>query len=288
MDFADLHTHSLYSDGTCAPGELVKEARAAGLSAIALTDHDVLEGLAEAREAAAREGLEMVSGVEISTRGPAGEIHVLGYDIDAGEGSPLQPPLARQRVSRQTRMPRILERLERLGLPLTAEEVEAIAGRGSTGRPHVARAMVIRGYVGSVEEAFARFLRQDGPAYVDRDLMDAAEGIALIRAAGGLASVAHPGFIRLGGAADLETLLKPLVDAGLEGLECFTTAHDGATTALCVAIARRLGLTPTGGSDYHGASKQGVRIGRTRGGGRIPYAILADVRERIARRGRGE
>jgi hypothetical protein len=282
--FVDLHTHSTYSDGSSTPIALVGEARAAGLSAIALTDHDVLDGLGEARAAGAREGLEVVCGVEMSARLPTGEVHILGYEIDPAEGTPLQAALVRLRAARETRMPQILERLRRLGMPIAPDEVRAIAGAGSTGRPHVAQAMVRHGYVKSVDEAFARFLREGGPAYLLREMLVPSEAVALIRGAGGLAAIAHPGLLRFGGTGDLEAFAKSLEAEGLEALECFTSAHDAGTTQACVGIARRLGLLVTGGSDYHGDRKAGVRLGRTRGGGRIPYAILTDIRERLAAR----
>lgn len=282
--FVDLHTHSTWSDGSLSPLALVREARAAGLSAIALTDHDVLDGLPAARDEGAREGVEVVSGVEISARMEAGEVHLLGYEIDPSPGTPLQTALARLRAAREARTPRILERLSAMGMPLDLEEVKAIAGEGSTGRPHVAQAMVRRRYVASVEEAFARFLREGAPAYVLREMLTPAEAVALIREAGGLAALAHPGLLRLPGVGRLEAFTKSLAGEGLEAMECFTSAHDVGTATACVGIARRAGLIPTGGSDYHGDRKAGVRLGRTRGGGRIPYAILADIRERLAAR----
>jgi predicted metal-dependent phosphoesterase TrpH len=174
-----------------------------------------------------------------------------------------------------------------MGMAVDAEDVRAIAGEGSTGRPHVAQAMVRRGHVRSVEEAFARFLREGGPAYVTREMLTPGEAIALIREAGGIAAIAHPGLLRLPGAGALEAFARSLATEGLEALECFTSAHDTGTTTACVGIARRSGLIPTGGSYYHGDRKRGVRVGRTRGGGRIPYAILADLRERLAARPSG-
>ncbi|MDP3940227.1 MAG: PHP domain-containing protein [Deltaproteobacteria bacterium] len=282
--FVDLHTHSTFSDGTLDPRRLVAEARKAGLAAIALTDHDVLDGLAEAREAGREEGVEIIAGVEISARSKHGEVHVLGLDVSGGEApeSPLQLVLARQRDARQSRAARVLEKLESLGMPLDLDEVRRISGEGSLGRPHIASAMVARGYVGSIEEAFARYLKEGGPGYAPREAVSAEEAVTLIRDAGGLASVAHPAFVRTRDHDELEAFLASLVDAGLEGLECFTSAHDEAATAACVRIARRLSLVPTGGSDFHGDRKTNVRLGRTRGGGRIPYAILDDVRERVA------
>jgi predicted metal-dependent phosphoesterase TrpH len=282
--YVDLHTHSTYSDGSLAPAHLIREARKAGLSAIALTDHDVLDGVAEARAAGQVEGVAVVSGVEISTRAEPGEVHVLGLDVDPSEVSPLQQALRTQRAAREERAIRILEKLEALGMPLTIDEVKAIAGLGSLGRPHIAEAMMARGYISSVEEGFARFLREGGSAYAAREALTVPEAIALIRESGGLAAIAHPGLIYGGDFGRLERFLAGLIEDGLGGLECFTTAHDEGTTQACVGIARRLDLVPTGGSDYHGEKKPGARLGWTRRGHRIPEAILGDVRRWIESR----
>jgi predicted metal-dependent phosphoesterase TrpH len=280
--FIDLHTHSTYSDGVLRPSELVREARVGGLSAIALTDHDVLDGIAEARAAGGREGVEVIAGVEISARCRYGEVHVLGIEVNAIDGSPLGRALARQCRSRKERIPRLLEKLRERGMPIGINEVMEAAGEGSVGRPHVAEVMVRKGFVANVDQAFARFLREGGPAYVARETVGVEEAIALIREAGGFAAIAHPGLIRTNGFTELGTFVRELATVGLDGLECFTSAHDAGTTAACVGIARRASLIPTGGSDFHGDKKAGVQLGRMRDGGRFPYAILADVRKRLA------
>jgi hypothetical protein len=280
--FVDLHTHSTWSDGTLSPSELVKEARLAGLSAIALTDHDVLDGIPEAREAGTAEGIEVIAGVEISARCRYGEVHMLGIEVDAGDGSLLRQALTRQCLARKERLPRLLEKLGALGMPVEIDEVMDIAGQGSIGRPHVAEVMVRKGFVPNVEQAFTRFLREGGPAYVGRETVSAEEAVALIHGAGGFAAIAHPGLIRTGDFAALEVFVRELAATGLDGLECFTNAHDSGSMAACTGIARRAGLIPTGGSDFHGDKKPGVRLGWTRGGGRFPYAILSDVRNRLA------
>ncbi len=284
--FVDLHTHSTYSDGSLPPGDLVREARKAGLSIMALTDHDELGGLPEARAAGAEEGVEIIAGVEISARSRHGEVHVLGLDVEAGEAetSPLQRALVRQREARKSRASRVLEKLEALGLPLSMEEVHAIAGDGSLGRPHIARAMISHGYVGSIEEAFARYLKEGGVAYAPREALTVGDAVELIRSVGGFASIAHPAFIGTEGEEETEDLLRGLLERGLEGLECFTSAHDRATTATFLRMARKLDLVPTGGSDFHGDRKGYVGLGRSREGARIPYAILKDIRERMSRR----
>ena len=282
--YVDLHTHSTYSDGSRSPADLVREARKAGLSAIALTDHDVLDGLPEARATGEVEEVTVISGVEISAASEFGEVHVLGLEVNTEQGSALQCALRDQRKAREKRAAEIIDKLHGLGMPLPIRDVKAIAGVGSIGRPHIAAGMVARGYVSTVEEAFARYLKEGAAAYAGRKALTTPEAIALIRGAGGFASIAHPVFIRTGGGGRLEEYLKGLVDCGLEGLECFTSAHDEGSTMACVGIAKRLDLIPTGGSDYHGDSKPAVRLGQTRGGQRIPYAILADIRNRLARR----
>jgi len=264
----------------------VREARKAGLSVMALTDHDELGGLPEARAVGAEEGVEIIAGVEISARSRYGEVHVLGLGVEAGEAttSPLQRVLTRQREARKSRAVRILEKLEALGMPLTMEEVKVIAGEGSLGRPHIATAMVSHGYVGSIEAAFARFLKEGGVAYASREALTVEDAVELIRSTGGFASIAHPAFIGTNGEEETIALLQGLIERGLDGLECFTSAHDRAATTSFLRIARKLDLVPTGGSDFHGTRKGNVRLGRIREGARIPYAILNDIRVRMSRR----
>lgn len=247
---ADLHAHTTCSDGALSPTALVTLASRRGVRHLALTDHDTMEGLAEARTVGQRLGVQIIAGIELSVRHPtttgaAGELHILGYFVD-----PAHPGLcgcmADRRTARMDRVHAICQRLEELGAPLDPEAVLATA-KGNVGRPHIARALMKAGHVQTMDEAFMRFLGEGKPACVPNTGPTAEEGIALIHAAGGVAVLAHPGVEGVDG--DLEAL----VGAGLDGLECTHPAHSAETTHRYRALAGRLGLIPTGGSDFHRA-----------------------------------
>ncbi|NDY43423.1 PHP domain-containing protein [Dissulfurirhabdus thermomarina] len=275
----DLHTHTLASDGSDAPSALVRLAAAAGLAAVAVTDHDTVAGLDEAAAAGRETGCEVVPGVELSIKDPRGNFHLLGYLIDPASPE-LQKLLARVQAARSRRNERLLERLEALRLPLARGDVEHLAAGGQVGRPHFARAMVARGYVRSVGEAFARYLGKGGPAYVPKSVLSLAEGIAAIHAAGGLAVLAHPLSLGIEGLEALERRLGEWAALGLDGMECHYGDYAPGVRAALAALCRRHGLAATGGSDYHGRAKPDIRIGRGRGDLRVPYACLEALRRR--------
>jgi len=241
----DLHTHTTASDGTLAPAALVALAARHGVRVLAVTDHDSTDGLAEAFEAGARHGLTIVPGLEINCDVEGAELHVLGYFVD-WRADWFQAFLREQRAERVARVHRIVARLAELGVPITAEEVFAVAGPGAPGRPHVAQVLVRRGYVRSVREAFDRYLRADGPAAVPRRRVSPAAAVEVIRRAGGVPVLAHPGL------AGRDELVPGLVEAGLLGLEVYYAEHSPAQTAHYLALCRRWDLLATGGSDYHG------------------------------------
>lgn len=242
----DLHTHTTASDGTLAPRELVRKAVEHGVRVLAVTDHDSTDGLAEARAEAARHpGIEIVPGLEINCDVEGAEIHVLGYFVD-DEASWFQEFLRGQRTERVARIHRIAERLAELGLPIDPDEVLALAGHGAAGRPHVAQVMVRRGYVKSVREAFDKYLRTNGPAAVPRRRLTPEEAVAVIRRAGGVPVLAHPGL------ADRDAMIPDLVSAGLMGIEAYYPEHSAAQTRAYLATCRERGLVATGGSDFHG------------------------------------
>jgi len=241
----DLHSHTTASDGALAPRELVRLAARHRVRVLAVTDHDSTDGLPDAIDEAARHGLEIVPGLEINTDVPGAEIHVLGYYVD-WPAEWFQAFLREQRAERVARVHRIVARLGELGLPLTAEEVFAICKEGSPGRPHVAQAMVKRGYATSVREAFDRWLRADGPANVPRRRLTPAEAVAVIRRAGGVPVLAHPGL------ADRDAMIPELVAAGLAGIETYYPEHSVAQIQAYRQTCERLHLVATGGSDYHG------------------------------------
>lgn len=276
----DLHAHSTLSDGVDSPAGLVAEAARRGLRVLALTDHDTVAGVAAATAAAEAVGIELVPGVELSTGGRdgEGEIHLLGYFVDPDDPA-LLTTLATYAAQRLVRMERIAERLAAAGVPVAPEHVVRLAGAGTVGRPHVARALVELGHVPDVGAAFDRYLSAGRPGFVPRLRVEPAVGIAAIRAAGGVAVLAHPL-----GTGDPEATVARLVPAGLGGLEVYYGEYDGATHRRLRALADDWRLIPTGGSDYHGP---GFKPGRDLGGPPVPPESVERLRAAaIAPRGR--
>ncbi|MFE5514337.1 PHP domain-containing protein [Streptomyces sp. NPDC056529] len=249
----DLHTHSTASDGTDSPAELVRNAAAAGLDVVALTDHDTTRGHAEAI-AALPEGLTLVTGAELSCRVDGIGLHMLAYLFD-----PEEPALLAEReLVRDDRVPRaraMVDKLRDLGVPVTWERVARIAGDGSVGRPHVAEALVELGVVPDVSAAFTpEWLADGGRAYVGKHELDPVEAIRLVRAAGGVTVFAHPLAVKRGQVLP-EASIARLAEAGLDGIEVDHMDHDEATRARLRGLAKELGLLTTGSSDYHGSRK---------------------------------
>ncbi len=273
----DLHLHTRFSDGSLTPVEVVDLAHQAGVTAMAITDHDIVDGIPHALEAAAPLGIEVIPGVEISSRFNEQELHVLGYFFD-WQDSTFRDHLAQQRRSRQIRNPRTIERLNALGLEVTEEEVNAKAGSDSIGRPHVAQVLVDKGYVQDTREAFDRYLKEGAPAYVPRTLSDTREVIAWIRDAGGVPVLAHPTWTRCQGEP-LYRLCACLKEAGLLGLEVFYSSHDRRQTSRFLELAKRLDLLVTGGSDFHGATNPGIQVGRGKGNLKVPDTLLEPLRQ---------
>jgi 3',5'-nucleoside bisphosphate phosphatase len=242
----DLHIHSTASDGSLSPGAVVAAARAGGLHIMALADHDTVGGVLAA-QAAASGSVHVIPAVELSTHHDGGELHMLGYYVDA-----LHPLLvsfgARAATRREERMRDMIERLDNVGVHVAFTDVQAAAGPrgGSIGRPHLARVLVQRGYVDSMSDAFDRYIGDDGPAFVPTRLLTPEEAIDLIHAAGGVAVWAHPRFDAL------EAALPRLVEHGLDGLECYRPRVGGADAERIAALAARHSLLVTGGSDWHG------------------------------------
>ncbi len=273
----DLHTHSTISDGTDTPRRVVELAAEAGCSAVALTDHDSFAGLAEARAAADAAGIRLVPGCEVSCLpSPAGGgVHVLVYFVDDPSG-PLGLELAALRNDRAGRNQALLERLHELGVPITWEQVLANAGsEAGVGRPHFANAMVDAGVVATASEAFDTWLGNDGKAYIPKARLTVGDVARLARASGGVASLAHPFTTRLEGRA-LADWVAEQAEAGLVGLECYYGASSPEDRRAMVDLARRLGLVPTGGSDYHGARKQ-VAVGTGNGSLKVPNSVLDEL-----------
>lgn len=244
----DLHTHSRASDGEFTAAEVAERARAAGIGVWALCDHDTVAGLAEAGAAAARAGIRLVPGIELSAFLEKKEIHLLGHFVDPEHEalSDFEDFLA---AHRRGRMRQIVERLAALGVLITEANIEKWSGGKTIGRPHVARAIVEAGAAATVKEAFDRFLGEGKPAYVGRYRLEAADAVRLIRGAGGTATVAHPGVSKL----ERHELVK-LKAAGVDGLEVLHVDHVPSLREKFLRFAEELDLVPTAGSDYHGVT----------------------------------
>jgi predicted metal-dependent phosphoesterase TrpH len=268
----DLHSHTTASDGTLSPAALVREAARRGVRVLAVTDHDSTEGLAEAMaEARAHPPLQIVPGIEINCDVEGAEIHILGYGMDY-EAAWFREFCARQRYERRARVHRMTDRLGALGMPIDPDEVFAIVREGSAGRPHVAQAMVARGYVKTVREAFDKYLGAGKPAHVPRVKLAPADAVRLIRRAGGAPVMAHPGL------ADRDDLIPELIEAGLMGIESYYPEHSAAQTAGYVQTCRDRGLVPTGGSDFHGPRVRAGSLGIPS----VPMIVWEELREKVA------
>jgi predicted metal-dependent phosphoesterase TrpH len=268
---ADLHLHSTASDGRLTPAQVVREAAKRGLRFISLTDHDTIDGIAEAKDAAkSYPNLKLIPGVEVSTDIPHGEAHVLGYFIDYTDRE-LAERLEHFRNSRLERARKMVAKLDKLGVHLDWRRIEEIAGPSVMGRPHIARAMLEKGYIDDFKQAFTDYIGRDGPAYVEREKVTPAEAVALITRARGLAVLAHPFTV-----GQPEAMITELKSAGLAGIEAYYNGYSDEEKDRLIAMARRYNLIATGGSDYHGLDSTETAIG----GVDLP---LASVEELIAR-----
>jgi 3',5'-nucleoside bisphosphate phosphatase len=273
MKFADLHLHTQFSDGTFTPEELVERANKLGFSTIALTDHDTVEGCARAGAACAAVNIEFISGTELTAEHAGTEVHILAYFVDT-QNQELLTRIAGFQSVRQNRIREMVAALNQLGIPLQAESVFALANCKSPGRPHVARALVKEKLIGSLDEAFERYLKKGRPAWVPKTKMSALEAVELIHQAGGLAVMAHPGLNRT------DEIIPDLVAAGLEGIECFHTKHSTAMAERYLGIADKYHLLVTGGSDCHGFSKVKPLIGTVK----LPYEHVQKLKDKVAER----
>jgi 3',5'-nucleoside bisphosphate phosphatase len=272
----DLHTHSTFSDGSDTPTELIQRAMELGLTAIALTDHDTQEGVEEARAAA--DGIELIPGTELSLTRTEGGMHLVVLWLEPGPG-PLQDRLAEIQHARGSRNQNIVDELTRLGMPISLEEVLVEAGEGSVGRPHIAAVMVAKGYVPDIKSAFDLWLANGAPAYVKRRLLSPEEGIGLALESGAVPILAHPHTLGVNRASEMADLLDELKGYGLVGLEAHYSAYQQHERYGYDDLARRFGLIPSGGSDYHGTYKEGLELGSGYGDLHIPERILENLRE---------
>lgn len=277
MSRIDLHLHTTHSDGSFSAAEVLRFAHKAGVTALAITDHDIVSGIPDAIATGAELGIEIVPGVEISSCVGTTELHILGYCIDWQDPELIQR-LAALRASRHTRNPQIIERLRSLGLDITYEEVRALAGTDSVGRPHIARLLIEKKYVTSAKEAFDRYLSEGRPAYVARELPLPVDAIAWIRAAGGVAVLAHPTWAKVSGEG-LNTLLTTLKADGLGGIEVHYSTHSKRQTTEYLDLAKRLDLLVTGGSDFHGITKPDIEVGTGLGDLKVSEKLLDPLKK---------
>ena len=275
----DLHIHTTASDGTFTPEEVVREASRLGLAAIAITDHDTAAGYPAAAAEGERAGVEVVPGIEISTKFRAA-VHILGYYIDVASPA-LEEVLDWMHRDREERNVKLCAMLRERGVDIDIERMHARFG-DLVGRPHFAELMVENGMARDMDDAFERLLNKNRPFFIPRQFLSIERSIEIIRAAGGTPVLAHPFQYRLDDAA-LRELIEHCMASGLEGLECRYTGYDAQMCAYLEALAAEYGLVRTGGSDFHGAHKQGFGLGE--GGGElcVPYAFLEELK---ARRGK--
>jgi predicted metal-dependent phosphoesterase TrpH len=284
----DLHSHTNESDGTYSPAELVDEAVRRGVEALAITDHDTFAGYDQAIHIAGAKGLDLVCGIEVNTRMARGDgsrernwsIHLLGYFLREPPSFSFREWLLELLETRRKRNAKLIEKLQSMGVDIELGEVQAL-GKTLTGRPHFARVLLNKGYVSTSEEAFRKYLGESAPGFVNRDSPHTIMGIQQIEAAGGLAVLAHP--VRLGvrDPGQEEDLIADLRDAGLRGIEVYHSDHRPADVERYAAIAKKLGLAVSGGSDFHGDAKPNIRLGTGANGNlNIPRKVLDDLRKK--------
>jgi len=280
----DLHTHTNESDGTCTPLELVDRALAMGLEALAISDHDTFAGYDQAAGPAREYGLDLVCGIELSTRLDGnglkrGTVHLLGYFLHQPPALEFREWLGELQAARRERNVRLVAKLQSLGVEIELAEVERI-GRTLTGRPHFARVLIQKGYAASYEDAFRRYLDESAPGFVEREAPDVPAGIQRIIAGGGLPVLAHPVRLGIRNPATEESLVGKLRDAGLRGIEVYHSDHSVSDQSRYKEIARKFALAVTGGSDFHGDVKPGVALGTgIKNGLNIPKSILDELRK---------
>lgn len=275
----DLHSHTNESDGTFSPAQLVAEAQRSGVTSLGITDHDTFAGydlaLAIAREA----GLDLICGIELSTKLHGQSVHLLGYFLSTDGLGEFRSWIRDLQAARRDRNIRLVARLQELGMDITLEEAER-RGRGMTGRPHFAQLLVEKGYVPNLRQAFDEYLDESAKGYVYRREPTFAEGVKWIRDAGGISSLAHP--IRVRG--EVRALMPELCEMGLSAIEAYHSDHSPEHTAHYLDLAHRYGLQVTGGSDFHGAAKPDVSLGTGCAGNlKIPKDLLQRLREAAAK-----
>ena len=280
----DLHLHSTFSDGSFTPEELVAKGCEAGLAAMALTDHDCLDGVGRFMTACAEsgksgyrdgQGLHGIAGVEISANVPKGTLHMLGYHVQPGNER-IEASLSHIRDGRSYRNELMLKQLNQMGLELTWEEIAAYAGEDIVGRPHFAMAMLARGYISNKQEAFDKYLGKGAKAYADRFRLSPEDSMAMISDSGGVPVLSHPFTLEMD-SGELRKFVGDLAQKGLRGIEVYYSEHNRRQVAEYLKLAQEFNLVATGGSDFHGAVNPDVRLGVGFGGLRVPDSIVEQL-----------
>lgn len=274
--FIDLHTHSIASDGSMSPAELVRHAKEKGLAAIALTDHDTVDGVKEALDEGEDIGIEVIPGIEISVDYKP-EMHILGYFFNKIKYTDIRNEIEPAIQGREIRNRKIINKLNTLGIDITEEEVKKVALGDITGRPHIAKVLASKGYVRNIDEAFDKYLCRDGLAYFKRFELKPLDGIMAIRNAGGIPVIAHPIFLRKN-FSEMDKLLCELKEYGLAGIEAYYSENSNEDTGNMLRLAIKHDLLVTGGSDFHGTYKSGIELGSGRGNLKVPYELLEKLR----------
>lgn len=275
--FIDLHTHSIASDGSMSPAELVRHAKEKGLTAIALTDHDTVDGVKEALDEGNRIGIEVIPGIEISTDYKP-EMHILGLFLNINEYTSIRKELGVIKQGREDRNKKIINKLNELGVDITLEEVKNVAVGDITGRPHIARVLISKGYVKSMDEAFDKYLSKEGLAYFKRFELQPIDGIKAIKNAGGIPVIAHPVLLKKS-YDNMDKLLKELKGYGLAGIEAIYSENSKEDTGNLLRLAIKHQLLVTGGSDFHGTYKTGIELGTGKGNLKVPYELLDKLKK---------
>jgi predicted metal-dependent phosphoesterase TrpH len=277
----DLHIHSTASDGSLTPADIIDHAQKLNLAAIAITDHDSVDGSKEALQIGIPPSLHFLTGVEISAAHPpffpgSGSFHILGYAIHL-DNRELNQALSKLQDARKNRNPEILKRLNKLGFRISLEEVNQEVGEGQMGRPHIAYAMLKKGFVASINEAFDKYLGNAGPAYVDKDRIECEQAINIIRAAGGVPVLAHPALLNIDNDQNLDALLQNLVKIGLAGIEVYYPGHSPRQIRQYTELAEKYGLLMTGGTDFHGSITPDTKMGSGNGDLFVPYTLYKEL-----------
>ncbi|MCF8024512.1 MAG: PHP domain-containing protein [Desulfobacteraceae bacterium] len=282
----DLHIHSSASDGSLSPEQILGHAIECGLAAIAITDHDAVEGAAAVLRRGIPENLDFITGVEISAGFPSefdipGSMHILGYGFSIDDPN-LNLLLTQQQQARSSRNPKIIEKLNGLGIRVTLEQIEAETGRQEIARPHIAAHLVRKGFAANIEEAFDRYLARGRPAYVDKFRIPAEKAVSAIGSSGGISVLAHPGLLPDSLQTRPEKFISIMVGMGLGGIEAYYPGHSPEQTAEFEKIAEKHGLLITGGTDFHGDINPQISIGKGLGNMAVPYEVFRRLTKALA------